>query len=188
MTLEDILTNRTRLSEDILREVQESAATYGVSIARADVKDLVFPGNLLEIVNRVLADERMSQARLVEARTKAEVQKIEAQTKMDVQRLQAQTEADRGVGRRAGQAAVMDKRLMRAGVLRATPLSGTQDRAKPQRVVWIADYEFEVAPEVRRWHGPQRPLQPSSQPPAHRPPGFPQSRNSIGPVHSSPFS
>ncbi|HZU34965.1 MAG TPA: SPFH domain-containing protein [Gemmataceae bacterium] len=94
MTLEDILTNRTRLSEDILREVKETATSYGVAIARADVKDLVFPGNLQEIMNRVLAAERMSQAQLVEARTKAEVQKIEAQTKMDAQRLQAQTEAE----------------------------------------------------------------------------------------------
>jgi regulator of protease activity HflC (stomatin/prohibitin superfamily) len=94
MTLEDILTNRTRLSEDILRDVKESATSYGVAIARADVKDLVFPGNLQEIMNRVLAAERMSQAQLVEARTKAEVQKIEAQTKMDAQRLQAQTEAE----------------------------------------------------------------------------------------------
>jgi regulator of protease activity HflC (stomatin/prohibitin superfamily) len=94
MTLEDILTNRTRLSEDILRDVKESATSYGVAIARADVKDLVFPGNLQEIMNRVLAAERMSQAQLVEARTKAEVQKIEAQAKMDAQRLQAQTEAE----------------------------------------------------------------------------------------------
>jgi regulator of protease activity HflC (stomatin/prohibitin superfamily) len=94
MSLEDILTNRTRLSEDILRDVKESATSYGVAIARADVKDLVFPGNLQEIMNRVLAAERVSQAQLVEARTKAEVQKIEAQTKMDSQRLQAQTEAE----------------------------------------------------------------------------------------------
>jgi regulator of protease activity HflC (stomatin/prohibitin superfamily) len=94
MTLEDILTNRTRLSEDILRDVKESATGYGVAIARADVKDLVFPGNLQEIMNRVLAAERVSQAQLVEARTKAEVQKIEAQTKMDAQRLQAQTDAE----------------------------------------------------------------------------------------------
>jgi regulator of protease activity HflC (stomatin/prohibitin superfamily) len=94
MTLEDILTNRTRLSEDILREVQESAKGYGVAIARADVKDLVFPGNLQEIMNRVLAAERNSQAQLVEARTKAEVQRIEAQTKAEAQRLQAQTEAE----------------------------------------------------------------------------------------------
>lgn len=94
MTLEDILTNRTRLSEDILREVKESAISYGVAIARADVKDLVFPGNLQEIMNRVLAAERVSEAQLVESRTKAEVQKIEAQSRADAQRLQAQTDAD----------------------------------------------------------------------------------------------
>jgi regulator of protease activity HflC (stomatin/prohibitin superfamily) len=109
MTLEEILTNRTRLSEDILRDVKESATTYGVSIARADVKDLVFPGNLQEIMNRVLAAERTSQAQLVEARTKAEVQIIEAQTKADAQRLQAQTEADAAVtsARSAAEAALL---------------------------------------------------------------------------------
>src|SRR5262245_28944136 len=94
MTLEEILTNRHRLSEDILRDVKESAAGYGVAISRADVKDLVFPGNLQEIMNRVLAAERVSQAQLIEARTKAEVQGIEAQSRAESQRLQAQAEAD----------------------------------------------------------------------------------------------
>ena len=94
MALEEILTNRHRLSEEILVDVKEAAAGYGVTIARADVKDLVFPGNLQEIMNRVLAAERMSQAQLVEARTKADVQRIEAQSKADAQRLQAQTDVD----------------------------------------------------------------------------------------------
>ena len=74
MSLEDILTNRSRLSEDILSDVVESASGYGVTIRRADVKDLIFPGNLQEIMNRVLAAERHSQAQLVEARTQAEVE------------------------------------------------------------------------------------------------------------------
>ena len=65
MTLEDILTNRTRLSEDILAEVLETAAGYGVRIQRADVNDLIFPGNLQEVMNRVLAAERLSHAQLV---------------------------------------------------------------------------------------------------------------------------
>jgi regulator of protease activity HflC (stomatin/prohibitin superfamily) len=65
-----------------------------VAIGRADVKDLVFPGNLQEIMNRVLAAERMSQAQLVEARTKAEVQKIDAQSKADSQRLEAVADAE----------------------------------------------------------------------------------------------
>jgi regulator of protease activity HflC (stomatin/prohibitin superfamily) len=93
MTLEEILTNRNRLSEDILRDVKEAAAGYGVTILRADVKDLVFPGNLQEIMNRVLAAERMSQVQLVEARTKAEVQRIEAQVKAESQRVEAETKA-----------------------------------------------------------------------------------------------
>src|SRR3972149_1839958 len=114
MTLEEILTNRNRLSEDILRDVKEAASGYGVEIMRADVKDLIFPGNLQEIMNRVLAAERMSQAQLVEARTKAETQRLEAQT-------------GAGPPRAAG------RRLQRAP--RAPALAGTGDaaRAGPHR-------------------------------------------------------
>ncbi|HEX4606886.1 MAG TPA: SPFH domain-containing protein [Urbifossiella sp.] len=94
MSLEDILTNRTRLSDDILREVKEAATGYGVAIGRADVKDLVFPGNLQDIMNKVLAAERTSEAQLVEARTRSEVQRIDAQTKADGGRVQAQADAE----------------------------------------------------------------------------------------------
>jgi regulator of protease activity HflC (stomatin/prohibitin superfamily) len=94
MSLEEILTNRNRLSEDILSDVKESAAGYGVTILRADIKDLVFPGNLQEIMNRVLAAERNSQAQLVETRTRAEQQRIEAQVKAEGCRLQAETQAE----------------------------------------------------------------------------------------------
>ena len=94
MPLEEILTNRNRLSEDILRDVKESATRYGVAIVRADVKDLIFPGNLQEIMNKVLAAERMSQAQLVEARTKADAQRIEAEAKGEIQRREAQARAE----------------------------------------------------------------------------------------------
>lgn len=86
MTLEDILTNRNRLSEDILLDVKEAATSYGVAIFRADVKDITFPGNLQEIMNRVLAAERMSQVQMVEARTKADVQRLEAQVRAESER------------------------------------------------------------------------------------------------------
>jgi regulator of protease activity HflC (stomatin/prohibitin superfamily) len=94
MTLEDILTNRNRLSSEILEDVKEIAAGYGVSIARADVRDLSFPGNVQEVMNRVLAAERQSQAQLVEARTKAEVQRIEAESRAEATRIQGATLAD----------------------------------------------------------------------------------------------
>jgi regulator of protease activity HflC (stomatin/prohibitin superfamily) len=94
MPLEEILTNRNRLSDDILRDVLKAAGGYGVAIARADVKDLIFPGNLQEIMNRVLAAERMSQAQLVEARTKAEVQRIDGLARDEAQRREAATRAE----------------------------------------------------------------------------------------------
>jgi len=94
MTLEEILTNRNRLSSEILEDVKEIAAGYGVNIGRADVRDLSFPGNVQEVMNRVLAAERQSQAQLVEARTKAEVQRIEAESKAEAARSQAASAAD----------------------------------------------------------------------------------------------
>ncbi len=94
MTLEAILTNRNQLSEDILRDLQGVAAGYGVEIVRADVKDIVFPGNLQDIMNRVLATERLSEAQLVEARTQAEKQTLEAQTRAETERVAAAARAE----------------------------------------------------------------------------------------------
>jgi regulator of protease activity HflC (stomatin/prohibitin superfamily) len=94
MSLEEILTNRSRLSEDILRDVKEVASRYGVSIGRADVKDLAFPGNLQEIMNKVLAAERTAQAQLVEARTRAQMQQLEAEVKAEIRRVDAEAQAN----------------------------------------------------------------------------------------------
>jgi regulator of protease activity HflC (stomatin/prohibitin superfamily) len=94
MTLEQILTNRNQLSEDILHDVKDAAARYGVEIMRADVKDLIFPGNLQDIMNRVLTAERLSQAQLIEARTKAEMQYIDAQARAQVKRVEAEAQAE----------------------------------------------------------------------------------------------
>lgn len=90
MQLAEILTNRNQLSEDIQRDVADAATSYGVAISRADVKDLVFPGNLQEIMNRVLATERLSEAALVESRTKAEQGRIDANARAGNDRITAQ--------------------------------------------------------------------------------------------------
>jgi regulator of protease activity HflC (stomatin/prohibitin superfamily) len=94
MTLEAILTNRNQLSEDILADLQNVAGGYGVEILRADVKDIIFPGNLQDIMNRVLAAERLSEAQLVEARTKSEKESIDARTKAETDRIAAQSRAE----------------------------------------------------------------------------------------------
>jgi regulator of protease activity HflC (stomatin/prohibitin superfamily) len=94
MTLDAILTNRNQLSEDILSDVQTLAESYGVRILRADVKDLVFPGNLQDVMNRVLTAQRLAEAQLVEARTKAERETLEAQTRAETDRVGAAAKAE----------------------------------------------------------------------------------------------
>lgn len=132
MTLEDILTNRNELSDDILQDVAEVAETYGVAIHRAHVKDLVFPGNLQEIMNRVLATERLSEAQRVEARTKAETAMIEAEAKAavlaegaraqaDANRLASEAEAEGIRIRAAAERDALNERVQMAETLAAQP-------------------------------------------------------------------
>jgi regulator of protease activity HflC (stomatin/prohibitin superfamily) len=108
MTLEEILTNRTRLSSEILEDVKETATSYGVSIGRADVRDLSFPGNVQEVMNRVLTAERQAQAQLVEARTRSEVQRIEAETAAEAARAKAVASAEAIRQEAAAQAAATE--------------------------------------------------------------------------------
>lgn len=94
MSLDEILTNRNELSEQILADVKETAAGYGVTIRRADVKDLIFPGNLQEIMNQVLAAQRQSEAKLVQARTQAEVERIQSEADAQIRRNSAAAETE----------------------------------------------------------------------------------------------
>ena len=68
-----------------------------MEISRADVKDLVFPGNLREIMNRVLETERQSEAMLIESQKKAESRLIQARADEEVNRIRM--ESDQAVAR-----------------------------------------------------------------------------------------
>ncbi len=94
MSLEEILTERNKLSDDILSDVQESAASYGVEIGRADVKDLIFPGNIQQIMNQALTAQRMAEAQIIQAQARADVERIEAQMKADAQQVKSEARAE----------------------------------------------------------------------------------------------
>ncbi|QDS95493.1 hypothetical protein FF011L_42900 [Roseimaritima multifibrata] len=92
--MEQTIPHLPEVTRDILSDVTESVNGYGNATRRADVKDLTFPEILQEIMNRVLAAERQSQAELVEARTRAEVEQIESESRAEVTRRDGQTEAE----------------------------------------------------------------------------------------------
>ncbi len=95
--LDAILSDRNEISDSVREQVGEAAAGYGVEILKADVKDLVFPGNLREIMNQVLETERRAEARLIEARKEAEALRVttEAQNQAEMRRVEAEKERAR---------------------------------------------------------------------------------------------
>lgn len=80
-SLDSILTDRNDISDAVKEDVKELAESYGVQIMRADVKDLVFPGNLREIMNQVLETERRAEAKIIQAKNEAEAARIQAKAK-----------------------------------------------------------------------------------------------------------
>ena len=91
-TLDQILRDRNEISDAIREDVRASAHSFGVEIRRADVKDLVFPGNLREIMNKVIETERESEAALIAATKRAEVARIEAEAQARVARLRLEAD------------------------------------------------------------------------------------------------
>jgi regulator of protease activity HflC (stomatin/prohibitin superfamily) len=92
-TLDQIFRDRNEISEAIRSDLKASALDYGVEIRRADVKDIVFPGNLREIMNRVIETERTTEARVVEARRGAEIDRLKAENAAQVARIEAESKA-----------------------------------------------------------------------------------------------
>src|SRR4029450_4995640 len=78
----------------VLVEVSVARAAYGVEIMRADVKDLVFPGNLREIMNQVLETERRAEAKLIQAKKDAEAVKIHADAENEATRLKLEAQKE----------------------------------------------------------------------------------------------
>ena len=148
MTLEAILTNRNQLSEDILADLQSVAGGYGVEILRADVKDIIFPGNLQDIMNRVLAAERLSEAQLVEARTKSEKETIDARTKAETDRIAAQSRAE--VVRLAADAEAEAARIRAAAEVDALRLRSENATAYAQHPALLRLQELESLATLSR--------------------------------------
>jgi len=132
MNLEAILTNRNQLSEEILH----------------DVKDLVFPGNVQEVMNRVLVAERTAQAQLVEARTKAQAQQIDAQAKAEIQRIESETYV--AAQRASAQAAAESQRIKTEAEVEALKQTSASAEAYSSNPALLRLRELETLRELAR--------------------------------------
>jgi regulator of protease activity HflC (stomatin/prohibitin superfamily) len=109
--LDAILSDRNEISDAVRESVSSAASTYGVEIVRADVKDLVFPGNLREIMNQVLETERRAEAELIEARRDAETLKIRSIAENEAQLRKVQAEKEQIQARAEAELLQLENRL-----------------------------------------------------------------------------
>ncbi|HBY63915.1 MAG TPA: stomatin/prohibitin-family membrane protease subunit [Solibacterales bacterium] len=67
-TLEEILADKTGVDASVAEAVREEMSGLGVRVGDLAVKDIILPGEMREILNRVVAAEKEAQANLIRRR------------------------------------------------------------------------------------------------------------------------
>ena len=67
-TLDVLLANKSELDDMITSTVAEQISDYGVEIVKVGVKDIILPGEMKEIMNRVVEAENAAQANVIKRR------------------------------------------------------------------------------------------------------------------------
>lgn len=64
-SLDEILENKESISEFVLNELRETAGTMGIELKSVGVRDIILPGEMKDILNRVLIAEKQAQANVI---------------------------------------------------------------------------------------------------------------------------
>jgi len=67
-TLDEVLNDRESVDTQIVRHVREQLGDIGVSVTELGVKDVILPGDMRELINKVVEAEKVAQANLIRRR------------------------------------------------------------------------------------------------------------------------
>jgi regulator of protease activity HflC (stomatin/prohibitin superfamily) len=68
LSLEEVIGGRDEIGEEIQRQVEESAGSYGLAVTGLDLKDLIVPAELRKVMNRAVLAKRLRQFQMAEGR------------------------------------------------------------------------------------------------------------------------
>jgi hypothetical protein len=64
-TLDELLEKRNALSAEILEKIAANAGELGVKVLDCGIRDIIFPGDIKDIMNQVLVAEKKTQANII---------------------------------------------------------------------------------------------------------------------------
>ncbi len=67
-TLDEVLSDRETVDEQIVAHVRREIGDIGVAVTELGVKDVILPGDMRELINRVVEAEKTAQANLIRRR------------------------------------------------------------------------------------------------------------------------
>lgn len=67
-TLDEVLNDRESVDAQIVRHVREQLGDIGVRVTELGVKDVILPGDMRELINKVVEAEKVAQANLIRRR------------------------------------------------------------------------------------------------------------------------
>jgi regulator of protease activity HflC (stomatin/prohibitin superfamily) len=67
-TLDEVLNDRESVDSQIVRHVRGQLGDIGVSVTELGVKDVILPGDMRELINKVVEAEKVAQANLIRRR------------------------------------------------------------------------------------------------------------------------
>ncbi|SMC81166.1 slipin family protein [Moheibacter sediminis] len=68
LTLDELLENKEKVSESVLKSVGQKAYDLGVVVLSAGIRDVILPGEVKEIMNQVLVAQKKAQANIITRR------------------------------------------------------------------------------------------------------------------------
>lgn len=68
LTLDELLENKEKVSESVLKTATQKANELGVAVLSAGIRDVILPGEVREIMNQVLVAQKKAQANIITRR------------------------------------------------------------------------------------------------------------------------
>jgi len=79
-TLEELLTAKEATGAEIREVVEQRANAFGVTVKRVGLRDIVLPGDMKEILNRVITAQKEAEANLIKRREETAAARSQANT------------------------------------------------------------------------------------------------------------